>query len=99
MPAPAGTWTLRMRRQLPVTHPRKEERTTMPFANFKVPAGTLDEKQKEEIVTRTTELYVEIYGERARANTMVLVEEVTDGGWGIGGNVLTLAMLAQSPED
>jgi 4-oxalocrotonate tautomerase len=67
----------------------------MPFANFTVPAGTLDEKQKEEIVTRTTELYVEIYGERARANTMVLVGEVTDGGWGIGGNVLTLAMLAQ----
>ncbi|MEV0637084.1 4-oxalocrotonate tautomerase family protein [Streptomyces sp. NPDC050619] len=70
----------------------------MPFANFKVPAGTLDEKQKEKIVTRTTELYVEIYGERARAGTMVLVEEVADGGWGIGGNVLTLAMLEQSPE-
>jgi 4-oxalocrotonate tautomerase len=24
---------------------------------------------------------------------MVLVDEVTDGGWGIGGNVLTLSML------
>jgi 4-oxalocrotonate tautomerase len=83
----------------PCNPSRKEKRTTMPFANFKVPAGTLDEKQKEEIVTRTTELYVEIYGERARANTMVLVEEVADGGWGIGGNVLTLAMLEQSPED
>ncbi|MFJ8360076.1 tautomerase family protein [Streptomyces cynarae] len=71
----------------------------MPFANFKVIAGTLDEKQKEKIVTRTTELYVEIYGERARANTMVLVEEVPDGGWGIGGNVLTLAMLEESPGD
>jgi hypothetical protein len=34
----------------------EEKRTTMPFANFKVPAGTLDEKQKEKIVTRTTEL-------------------------------------------
>ncbi|MEU8523345.1 4-oxalocrotonate tautomerase family protein [Streptomyces sp. NBC_01216] len=65
----------------------------MPFANFKVPAGTLDAKQKEQIVARTTDLYVEIYGERARATTMVLVEEVTDGGWGIGGDVLTLGML------
>ncbi|WP_301129549.1 4-oxalocrotonate tautomerase family protein, partial [Streptomyces cacaoi] len=64
----------------------------MPFANFKVPEGSLDEKQKEEIVTRATELYVDIYGERARATTMVLVEEVPDGGWGIGGSVLTLAM-------
>lgn len=69
----------------------------MPFANFKVPAGSLDEQQKAAIVTRATELYVEIYGERARATTLVLVEEVADGGWGIGGNVLTLAMLQQDP--
>lgn len=68
----------------------------MPFANFKVPEKTLTAQQKEEIVTRTTELYVEIYGERARANTMVLIEEVADGGWGIGGNVLTLAMLEET---
>ncbi|MEU1408784.1 4-oxalocrotonate tautomerase family protein [Streptomyces sp. NPDC005728] len=70
----------------------------MPFANFKVPAGSLDEKQKELIVTRTTDLYAEIYGERARATTLVLVEEVADGGWGIGGHVLTLAMIQESPE-
>ncbi|MFC9954644.1 tautomerase family protein [Streptomyces prasinus] len=68
----------------------------MPFANFKVPEKTLTPKQKEEIVTRTTELYVEIYGERARNNTMVLVEEVADGGWDISGNVLTLAMLGEA---
>ena len=68
----------------------------MPFANFKVLEKTLTPKQKEEIVTRTTELYVEIYGERARNTTMVLVEEVADGGWGISGNVLTLAMLGEA---
>ncbi|MFI5683186.1 tautomerase family protein [Streptomyces sp. NPDC051636] len=71
----------------------------MPFANFKVPAGSLDEKQKEEIIIRATQLYVDIYGERARATTLVLVEEVTVGGWGIGGNVLTLAMLQQPSGD
>ena len=65
----------------------------MPFANFKVPAGTLTAEQKEQIVHRTTDLYAEIYGERARATTMVLVEEVPDGGWCIGDRVLTLAML------
>ncbi|WP_052868756.1 tautomerase family protein [Streptomyces niger] len=68
----------------------------MPFANFKVPEKTLTPSQKEKIVTRTTELYVEIYGERARNTTMVLVEEVADGGWGISGNVLTLAMLGEA---
>jgi 4-oxalocrotonate tautomerase len=65
----------------------------MPFANFKVPAGTLSAEQKEQIVHRTTDLYAEIYGERARPNTMVLIEEVADGGWGIGDNVLTRTML------
>lgn len=65
----------------------------MPFANFKVPAGTLTAEQKELVVTRATDLYAELYGDRARANTMVLVEEVADGGWGIGGEVLTLAKL------
>ena len=68
----------------------------MPFANFKVPEKTLTAQQKEEIVTRTTELYVEIYGERARGNTMVLVEEVADGGWGMAGDVLTLAVLGEA---
>lgn len=38
--------------------------------NFKVPAGTLTGEQKEQIITRTTELYVDIYGERARATTL-----------------------------
>ncbi|MDQ1024034.1 4-oxalocrotonate tautomerase [Streptomyces umbrinus] len=71
----------------------------MPFANFKVPAGTLTEKQKEQIITRTTELYVDIYGERARASTLVVVEEVTDGGWGVGGEVLTLAKLQAPARD
>ncbi|ANP51307.1 4-oxalocrotonate tautomerase [Streptomyces griseochromogenes] len=71
----------------------------MPFANFKVPAGSLDEQQKELIVTRATELYVGLYGERARATTLVLVEEVVDGGWGIGGGVLTLAMIQQPSEE
>lgn len=65
----------------------------MPFANLKVPAGSLTAVQKEQLVHRVTELYAEIYGERARANTMVLVDEVADGGWGIGDHVLTLAQL------
>jgi 4-oxalocrotonate tautomerase len=29
----------------------------------------------------------------------VLVEEVTDGGWGIGGNVLTAAILGEAAID
>jgi 4-oxalocrotonate tautomerase len=71
----------------------------MPYANFKVPAGTLTEEQKEVIVHRTTDLYAEVYGDHVRPNTMVLVEEVADGGWGIGGDVLTLAVLQGATGD
>lgn len=69
----------------------------MPFANFKVPAGTLTAEQKELIVHRATDLYAELYGERARSLAMILVEEVPEGGWGIGDRVLTPAMLEASP--
>jgi 4-oxalocrotonate tautomerase len=65
----------------------------MPFANFKVPAGSLTAEQKAHIVHRATDLFVQVYGERARVNTLILVEEVSDGGWGIGDEVLTLAVL------
>ncbi len=65
----------------------------MPFANFKVPAGTITDEDKKKIVERTTDLFTEIYGERARPTTVVLVDEVHDGGWGVAGNVLTAAML------
>lgn len=65
----------------------------MPFAHFKVPAGTLTPEDKKKMIERTTALYVEIYGERARATTVVLVDEVADGGWGVAGHVLTAAML------
>ncbi|HEY1118230.1 MAG TPA: 4-oxalocrotonate tautomerase family protein [Acidimicrobiales bacterium] len=65
----------------------------MPFANFKVPAGTLSAEQKKQIVDTATDLYADLYGDEVRPNTLVIVEEVTDGGWGIGGTVLTAAMI------
>ena len=65
----------------------------MPFANLKVPAGSLTAAQKKDMVTTVTDMYTKTYGEEARAGVMVLIDEVPDGGWGIRGNVLTLAML------
>ncbi|CAI9416220.1 tautomerase family protein [Nocardioides sp. T2.26MG-1] len=65
----------------------------MPFANLKVPAGLVDAELKESFIHTITEMYVAAFGEAARATTMVLVDEVPDGGWGIGDHVLTLAEL------
>ncbi|MER7011213.1 4-oxalocrotonate tautomerase family protein [Saccharopolyspora sp. NPDC000359] len=65
----------------------------MPFAHFKVPAGTITAADKQKLIERTTDLFAEVYGERARATTVVLVDDVIDGGWGVGGTVLTAAVL------
>ena len=53
----------------------------MPFANFKLPEAALSKVQKEELAHRTTAMLVEYFGEPARAHTMVLIEEVPDGGY------------------
>ena len=55
----------------------------MPFANFKVPAGTLNTEQKEKIIHSTTALYAEVYGARARAGATLpdpLAERLSELG-------------------
>ncbi|WP_105421740.1 4-oxalocrotonate tautomerase family protein [Neorhizobium sp. T25_27] len=54
----------------------------MPFVNIKTPEAALSKAQKQEIVHRTTEMLVEYLSEAARPHTMVLIEEVKDGGYG-----------------
>ena len=69
----------------------------MPFADFKVPQGTLTAEQKEEIIHKTTQMYVDYFGEDVRPHTMVLVDEVADGGWGRADETLTLAKMGMAP--
>jgi 4-oxalocrotonate tautomerase len=54
----------------------------MPFANIKVPQKALSRTQKEEIMHRMTDMFVEYFSETARPHTMILIEEVPDGGYG-----------------
>ncbi len=65
----------------------------MPFANYKFPQGTLNAKEKEEIIHRTTDIFAEYFGEDVRPYTMVLVDEVVDGGWGRADETLTLEKM------
>lgn len=71
----------------------------MPFANYKVPQGTLTAEQKEEIIHTTTDLFGRYFGEDVRPYTMVLVDEVVDGGWGRADETLTLATMGLAPAD
>ena len=54
----------------------------MAFADIKVPQAALSKVQKNEIVHRVTTMFAEYFGEAARPHTMVLIEEVPDGGYG-----------------
>lgn len=63
----------------------------MPLINVKVIEGVFDASQKQDIVRKLTDAVVEIEGEKLRAVTWCVVEEVRSGDWGIGGNPLTTA--------
>ena len=62
----------------------------MPFANFKLPEAALSKAQKEELIHKTTDLFVGYFGEIVRPTTMVLIEEVPDGGYGRADEVFVM---------
>jgi 4-oxalocrotonate tautomerase len=62
----------------------------MPFVNIKTPEGALTNAQKQEIMHRTTDMLVEYMSEAARPHTMVLIEEVKDGGYGRADEIFVI---------
>jgi 4-oxalocrotonate tautomerase len=77
--------------------PPAKDNIIMPFANYKFPQGTLNAEQKEEIIHRTTDLFAEYFGEGVRPFSMVLVDEVVDGGWGRADETLAMAKMGLAP--
>jgi 4-oxalocrotonate tautomerase len=61
----------------------------MPLATIKVIEGVFSEAEKQQIVEKVTDALVSIEGEQLREKTVVIVEEIKSGGWGIGGKTLT----------
>lgn len=62
----------------------------MPFANYKLPQASLPTVQKEDLIHKTTELMVSYFGKVVRLTTMVLIEEVPDGGYGRADEVFVM---------
>ncbi|MDK4735239.1 4-oxalocrotonate tautomerase family protein [Rhizobium sp. CNPSo 3490] len=71
----------------------------MPFVNIETPEGALSRYQKEEIVHRATDMLVEYFSEAARPHTMVLIEEVKDGGYGRADEIFILPDAYRVKED
>lgn len=61
----------------------------MPLIQVKMIEGVFNTAKKQEIVQKLTDTMVSIEGEALRPYTVVLLEEVKSGSWGIGGKGLT----------
>lgn len=62
----------------------------MPFANIKTPEAALSKAQKDEMVHKITQMFVDYFSEEVRPYTMVLIEEVKDGGYGRADEVYVI---------
>ena len=70
----------------------------MPFVNIKIPEAALSRAQKQEVVHRVTDLVVDYFTEAARPHTMVLIEEVKDGGYARADEVFVIPEAYRAKE-
>ena len=61
----------------------------MPLIQVKMIEEVFTPAQKKEIITKLTDAMVAIEGENMRPVTVVILEDVRSGDWGIGGQALT----------
>jgi 4-oxalocrotonate tautomerase len=62
----------------------------MPLIEVKVFKDELTDEQSQQLITKITNAVTETTSEKLRDVTWVIVNEVNDGHWGVGGNALTL---------
>ncbi len=61
----------------------------MPLIQVKLINEVFNAKEKKEIISKLTDAMVSIEGENLRPVTWVVIEEVKQGDWGIGGKGMT----------
>jgi 4-oxalocrotonate tautomerase len=66
-----------------------KRRKKMPLIQVRLIEDVFSAKQKNEIIEKLTDAMVSIEGENMRGVTLVTIEEVRSGDWGIGGKAMT----------
>jgi 4-oxalocrotonate tautomerase len=66
-----------------------KEAFPMPLATIKVIEGIFSGDEKQRMIEKVTEAMISVEGENLRDKTVVIVEEVRSGDWGIGGRTIT----------
>jgi len=62
----------------------------MPLINVKVFKDELSADQSKDLIGKITDAVTQVTNEKLRDVTWVIIEEVKDGMWGVGGNALGL---------
>jgi 4-oxalocrotonate tautomerase len=63
----------------------------MPLVNVKLIEGVFSQDQKQEMIRRMTDVLVDLEGEYMRPFTVVVIDEVKSGDWGVGGKAFSSA--------
>jgi 4-oxalocrotonate tautomerase len=74
----------------------------MPLIEVHLIEGAFSPEQKRQIIEKLTDAMVSIEGQSMRGVTWVIILEVANGNWGIGGQLLTaeaLKALMPQPTD
>ena len=61
----------------------------MPLIRATLMEGALTADQKREFIRRVTDAALSVYAESMRPYCWVLLEDITSGQWGVGGQGLT----------
>jgi 4-oxalocrotonate tautomerase family enzyme len=66
----------------------------MPFVSVRLCAGAFTRAQHQQLIRDITDAFVKMGGEGLRPSVTVVVDEVADGLWGDGGEILDLEKIA-----
>jgi 4-oxalocrotonate tautomerase len=62
----------------------------MPLVEIKLIEGALSNDEKKKLIKDVTDVVVSFYGENLRSYTLVVIQEVKSGSWGVGGQAIGL---------
>jgi 4-oxalocrotonate tautomerase len=62
----------------------------MPLVDIKIIEGVFSEEDIKKLIKDVTDVVVSFMGEDLRSYTLVVVQEVKSGSWGVGGQAIGL---------
>lgn len=65
----------------------------MPFVSVRLCEGAFTREQHRQLIREITEAFVHMGGEGLRSSVTVVIDEVADGLWGSGGEILDLEKI------